>query len=77
MFYKSIIAESLLKLNSSFNDYLSIEKLETYCVKSGLKWRNRILTPARTINLFLLQILHKNTSCSHVRHLGGGDFSTM
>ena len=77
MFYNSIIAESLSKLNSSFNDYLSIEKLETYCVKSGLKWRKRILTPARTINLFLLQILHKNTSCSHVRHLGGGDFSTM
>src|SRR5262245_20017834 len=38
-------------------------------------WRDRLLTPVTTGQLFLLQILHGNTACSHVPHLSGLRFS--
>jgi hypothetical protein len=38
-------------------------------------WRDRVLTPVTTIQLFLLQILHGNTACSHLPHLSGLRFS--
>ena len=34
-----------------------------------------MLTPVTTIQLFLLQILHGNTACSHLPHLSGLRFS--
>src|ERR687891_2813903 len=38
-------------------------------------WRDRVLTPVTTIQLFLLQILHGNTACTHLPHLSGLRFS--
>jgi hypothetical protein len=38
-------------------------------------WRDRVLTPVTTVHLFLLQILHGNTACSHLPHLSGLRFS--
>jgi hypothetical protein len=38
-------------------------------------WRDRVLTPVTTVQLFLLQILHGNTACSHLPHLSGIRFS--
>jgi DDE family transposase len=38
-------------------------------------WRDRLLTPVTTIQLFLLQLLHGNTACSHLPHLSGLRFS--
>jgi hypothetical protein len=38
-------------------------------------WRDRVLTPVTTVPLFLLQILHGNTACSHLPHLSGLRFS--
>jgi hypothetical protein len=34
-------------------------------------WRDRVLTPVTTMQLFLLQILHGRTACSHLPHLSG------
>jgi hypothetical protein len=34
-------------------------------------WRDRVLTPVTTVQLFLWQILHGNTACSHLPHLSG------
>ncbi len=39
------------------------------------RWRNRVLDPVATIQLFLLQILHGNTACAHLPHLAGLHFS--
>jgi len=33
--------------------------------------RERALTPVTTVQLFLWQILHENTACSHLPHLSG------
>src|SRR5919108_4731000 len=34
-------------------------------------WRDRVLTPVTTMQVFLLQILHGNTACRHLPHLSG------
>jgi hypothetical protein len=39
------------------------------------EWRRRVLTPVTTMQLFLLQMLHGNTACSHLPHLSGVRFS--
>ena len=38
-------------------------------------WRDRVLTPVTTIQLFLLPMLHGNTACSHLPHLSGLQFT--
>jgi Transposase DDE domain len=46
------------------------------CEEAGYtSWRDRVLTPVTTIQLFLLQILHGNIACSHLPHLSGLRFS--
>jgi hypothetical protein len=37
---------------------------------AGHRWRERLLTPAATVHLFLLQILHGNVAITALRHLG-------
>src|SRR4051794_38559909 len=37
----------------------------------GHRWRDRLLDPANTIALFILQVLHGNTANSHLRLLSG------
>jgi Transposase DDE domain len=48
----------------------------TVCREMGYTgWRNRVLTPVTTVQLFLLQILHGHTACRHLPHLSGLRFS--
>jgi hypothetical protein len=54
---------------------LDKETIEEGCRQSSYSWRRRILEPATTIYLFLLQILHGNTACRHVVHFGGWSFT--
>ncbi len=41
----------------------------------GIVWRKRLLTPAVTVRLFLMQVLFANTSITHLRQLSGIDFA--
>jgi hypothetical protein len=43
------------------------------CQSLGMSWRKRILDPATTIHLFLLQVLNTNAPCSQVPRLGNID----
>jgi hypothetical protein len=54
---------------------LARETIEEACRQSHYSWRKRVLDPATTIYLFLLQILHGNTACQHVVHFGGWSFT--
>jgi hypothetical protein len=54
---------------------LSIDAIEEGCRQVHYSWRKRLLDPATTVYLFLLQILHGNTACQHVVHFGGWSFS--
>jgi hypothetical protein len=55
---------------------LQPEAILTVCREIGYTaWRDRLLTLVTTTQLFLLQILHGNTACSHLPHLSGLRFS--
>jgi hypothetical protein len=54
---------------------LSKETIEEACRQGKHPWRKRILDPATTVDLFLLQVLHGNTACQHVVHFGQWSFS--
>jgi Transposase DDE domain len=55
---------------------LQPEAILTVCREIGYtSWRDRVLTPVTTMQLFLLQILHGNTACRHLPHLSGLRFS--
>jgi len=41
----------------------------------ALKWRERLLPPLVTLKLFMLQVLHGNTSIAHLRRLSGIGFA--
>ena len=49
--------------------------LEQQCRDQRYQWRDRILTPMMTLQLFCLQILHANTAILHLRQLAGRDFA--
>lgn len=39
------------------------------CHAIGYAWRDRLLNPVITIQLFFVQVLNGNTACTHLRHL--------
>src|SRR5829696_2653825 len=54
---------------------LAKQTIEEACRQAKHTWRQRLLDPATTSYLFLLQVLHGNTACQHVVHFGGWSFS--
>jgi hypothetical protein len=45
------------------------------CQDEEHHWRDRLFTPLVTLRLFVLQVLHGNTSIAHLRQLCGIDFA--
>ena len=45
------------------------EAIRSACRDIDYQWRQRLLDPVVTIQLFFVQILHGNTACTHLRHL--------
>jgi hypothetical protein len=54
---------------------ISRQAVDDACQQARYSWRQRLLSPLTTIQLFFLQILHGNTASSDLRHLSGMDFS--
>ncbi len=66
----------LQRFSEEWAALLQPEAILTVCREIGYTvWRDRVLTPVTTVQLFLLQILHGNTACSHLPHLSGLRFS--
>jgi hypothetical protein len=66
----------LTRLKTDWAAQLQPDAILAVCQEAGYtSWRDRVLTPVTTIQLFLLQILHGNTACSHLPHLAGLQFS--
>jgi hypothetical protein len=66
----------LQRFTTEWAALLQPEAILAACGEVGhIAWRHRVLTPVTTIQLFLLQILHGNTACSHLPHLSGLRFS--
>src|SRR5919106_2116178 len=66
----------LSRLKTEWADQLQPEAIIEACEEAGYtSWRDRVLTPVTTVQLFRLQVLHGNTACSHLPHLSGLRFS--
>jgi hypothetical protein len=70
------ITAMLQRLTGEWAALLQPEAILAVCREVGYTgWRDRVLTPVTTVQLFLLQILHGNTACSHLPHLSGLRFT--
>src|SRR5262245_38696041 len=70
------ITAILTRLKTDWATQLQPDAISAACQEAGYtSWRDRVLTPVTTMQLFLLQILHGNTACSHLPHLSGLRFS--
>src|SRR3712207_1308603 len=70
------IAAVLTRFKTDWAAQLQPDAILAVCQEAGYtSWRDRVLTPVTTIQLFLLQIPHGNTACSHLPHLSGLRFS--
>jgi Transposase DDE domain len=70
------ITTVLMRFKTDWAAQLQPDAIKAACQEAGYtSWRDRLLTPVTTIQLFLLQILHGNTACSHLPHLSGLQFS--
>jgi hypothetical protein len=65
----------LERLRQDQSQHLAPAAIEAACRYEGYTWRKRLLDPVTTIYLFLLQVLHGNTACSHVVQFGRWTFS--
>ena len=69
------IAEAVSGFKRNWTEMISSEELEKFFKSEGIKWRDRVLTPVRTVQLMLLQVLHGNTAINHLRHLSDLPFT--
>ena len=69
------IVTILGRLKQDLADELSPDAIEQACKQEKYSWRKRMLDPVTTVYLFILQILHGNTACSHVVHFGRWNFT--
>jgi hypothetical protein len=62
----------LQRFSGEWAALLQPDAILTVCREIGYTaWRDRVLTPVTTVQLFLLQMLRGNTACSHLPHLSG------
>jgi hypothetical protein len=66
----AIIASTLARIKADPLPWLGGRERVNQCfARAGHVWRDRVLDPANTLALFVLQLLHGNTAISHLRHL--------
>lgn len=66
---RSIVA-AVQRIKAEVARWLEPQAVHDLCRALGHTWRERVLDPATTVHLFLLQVLHGNTACAHVPRLG-------
>jgi len=69
------IPRALSQIKDDLAKLLSPHFIEQVCREGGHTWRRRLLDPVTLIHVFILQILHHNTACSHLPHLAGRKFT--
>ena len=70
------LTHTLQRLTTDWAAQLQPEAIQAACDAVGYtQWRDRLLNPVVTVQVFLLQILHGNTACRHLPHLSGLRFS--
>jgi hypothetical protein len=64
------IVVAVERIKADVAHFLTPSAIHDLCRALEHRWRERVLDPATTVHLFLLQILHGNTACNHVPRLG-------
>lgn len=67
------ITNAVAQIKAELHNWITPESIRQLCRELGYQWRERVLDPVTTFHLFVLQILHGNTACSHVPRLGNVD----
>lgn len=65
------ILSAVRQIKSDIARFLDPKVIHEVCDTVGHVWRERVLDPATTVHLFVLQILNGNAACPHVPRLGG------
>lgn len=71
----STICQAVERIKGNLEEFVPEQLIRSLVNRFDLGTRDRILTPVVTTYLFLKQILHGNTACSHLRLLSGLDFT--
>jgi Transposase DDE domain len=71
-----IMTTILQRFTGEWAMLLQPDAIPTVCREIGYTaWHERVLTPVTTMQVFLRQIRHGNTTCNHLPHLSGLRFS--
>jgi len=70
------IDAALRKVKHNYDRLIPAGAIVQICTALDYRFRQRLLGPVETVYLFLLQVLHGNTACTHLRHLAGVACST-
>lgn len=70
------LADALGRIKRNLAEFLERETIQQACHEIGHQWRDRLLDPATTLHLFILQVLYRNTSCTHLPHLSDLSFTS-
>ncbi len=63
------VTEIVKQFQQNWTEELNSDNIASACRDSGMTWINSMLNPVATVQIFLLQISHGNTSCTHLSHL--------
>ena len=69
------VAQAIDRIKSHWARQFTDDSIDDACRAAGHRWRKRVLPPALTVRLFLLQILYGNTACSHLPRISGAEFT--
>ena len=71
------ITNVVKQFKNNWTILLEPKAIESACQQIGYQWRESLLNPVATLQLFFLQILHGNTACEHLRHLSKMEFTGL
>lgn len=69
------MTQAVRQFKQQWTSQLEPGAIEGACQQAGYRWRDRLLNPVTTVQLFFLQVLHGNTACTHLPHLAKMMFS--
>ena len=69
------ITDVIEHFKRNWTEELSVTAIAQVCREAGMTWRETMLNPVMTIQIFFVQVLHGNTAIEHLSHLTGMSFT--
>ena len=66
---------AMRRIKENPSDLIDPDVVVESCARHYPDWRDRVLSPVRTLEAFAMQIAHGNTAIAHVVRLTGAEFS--